>query len=106
MRYLVLAAVAAVAPIGAHAQMADLSVEIVEHFEDRTIKIVEHFEDERWQVIDSCSSSPTESIKIVEHFEDLQVRIVDHFPDRVVCIADADELDADTRRILGLTDDH
>ena len=106
MKYWVVAAVALGVPAVVQAQMADLSVEIVEHFEDRTIKIVEHFEDERWRVMEGCSSSPTESIKIVEHFEDMQVRIVDHFPDRIVCIADADQLDEDTRRILGLTDDH
>ncbi|QLC20929.1 hypothetical protein HFP51_01245 [Parasphingopyxis sp. CP4] len=104
MRYLVLAAALVTAPGAALAQMSELSVEIVEHFEDRTIRIVEHFEDESWQVVGECSSSPTESIKIVEHFEDLQVRIVDHFPDRTVCIADADELDEDTRRMLHLTD--
>ena len=104
MRYLVLAAALFIAPGAAQAQMAELSVEVVEHFEDRTIRIVEHFEDESWQVVGECSSSPTESIKIVEHFEDLQVRIVDHFPDRTVCIADADELDEATRRMLHLTD--
>jgi hypothetical protein len=104
MKYLVLVAAISLVPWSAHAQMADFSVEIVEHFEDRSIKIVDHFEDESWQIVGSCSSSPSEAIEIVDHFEDLRVKIVDHFPDRTVCITNADRLDEETRRLLHLTD--
>jgi hypothetical protein len=104
MKYLVLATAMCVGPVSAQAQIADVSVEIVEHFADRSVRIVEHFEDERWQVVGACSSSPDETIEIVAHFEDLRVKIVDHFPDRTVCISRADRLDGDTRRMLHLTD--
>lgn len=103
MRYLILAAAISVFPASAQAQIADVSVEVVEHFPDTTVRIVEHFEDERWQVVGECSNMPDMSVQIVEHFEDLKVRIVEHFPDRIVCISRADDLDNDTRRLLGLS---
>lgn len=102
--HLILAAAISVVPACAQAQIADISVEVVEHFADTTVRIVDHFEDERWQVVGACSASPDMAIEIVDHFEDLQVRIVDHFPDRTVCINGADRLDAETRRLLHLTD--
>ena len=104
MKYLVLVAAVFVVPCSAHAQIADISVEVVEHFADTTIKIVDHFEDESWQVVGECSTTPSMAVEIVEHFEDLRVKIVDHFPDRTVCINHADRLDSDTRRMLHLTD--
>ena len=104
MKTLVLAAAIFIVPGSAHAKIADVSVEIVEHFADTTVRIVDHFEDERWQVVGSCSSSPTLAIEIVDHFEDLRVRIVDHFPDQQICITHADRLDEDMRRMLHLTD--
>lgn len=104
MRYLVLAAAISIVSGSAYAQSADISVEIVEHFEDRSIRIVDHFEDESWQIVDSCSSSPSEAIEIVDHFEDMRVKIVDHFPDRTVCITNADRLNEDVRRLLHLAD--
>ena len=104
MKYLVLAAAISIFPSSAHAQVADVAVEIVEHFPDTQIRIVDHFEDEKWQVVGTCSSSPDMAVQIVEHFEDLKVRIVEHFPDRIVCITRSDSLDAETRRLLNLTD--
>lgn len=104
MKYLVLAAAIFIVPSTAHAQIADISVEIVEHFADTTIRIVDHFEDESWQVVGECSSSPTMAVEIVDHFEDLKVKIVDHFPDRTVCITRGDNLNADQRRMLHLDD--
>jgi len=104
MKYLVLAAAIFIVPSSAHAQIADVSVEIVDHFAETTVRIVDHFEDERWQVVGACSSIPTLAIEIVDHFEDLRVKIVDHFPDRIICITHADRLDEDIRRLLHLTD--
>lgn len=104
MKHLIpgLAIVVAAGP--AQAQIADISVEIVDHFPDTTIRIVDHFEDESWQVVGACSTTRDMAVEIVDHFEDLKVRIVDHFPDRIVCISRADRLDDDTRRLLRLTD--
>ena len=104
MKHLVLPAAISIAPGSAHAQIADVSVEIVEHFADTTVRIVDHFEDERWRVVGACSSSPTMAVGIVDHFEDLKVKIVDHFPDRTICITSADRLDEDQRRMLYLND--
>lgn len=93
-----------IVPGSSHAQIADVSVGIVEHFADTRVRIVDHFEDERWQVVGECSSIPTLEIEIVEHFEDLRVKIVDHFPDQQICITQADRLDEDMRRMLHLDD--
>lgn len=104
MKYLALTAAISIVSSSAHAQIADVAIEIVDHFPDTMVRIVDHFEDERWQVVGTCSSSPEMAVEIVEHFEDLRVRIVDHFPDRIICITRADGLDAETRRLLNLTD--
>ena len=104
MKYLVLAAAVSIVSSAADAQIADVAVEIVDHFPDTQIRIVDHFEDERWQVVGTCSASPDMAVQIVEHFEDLKVRIVEHFPDRIVCITRSDGLDAETRSLLNLTD--
>ena len=104
MKTLVLAAVLSIVPGAAHAQIADASVEIVEHFADTRVRIVDVFEDERWQVIGECSTIPTLKIEIVEHFEDLRVRIVDHFPDQQICITQADRLSEEVRRMLHLSE--
>lgn len=104
MNYRLLAAAISLIPVSGYAQIADVSVEIVEHFPDTTVRIVEHFEDERWQVAGECSSMPSMAIEIVDHFEELKVRIVEHFPDRIICITNADELNDDQRRALNLVE--
>jgi len=104
MKYWVLAAAISIVPSLAHAQIADVSVEIVDHFADTSVRIVDHFEDERWEVVGACSSIPTLAIEIVDHFEDLRVKIVDHFPDQQVCITNVDRLDEEMRHMLHLTE--
>ena len=90
----------------ARAQTVDFAAEVTSSFvADLSIRITSSFvADETWRVVGACSNRPNVRIRITSSFvADKSVRITNSFvADRSICITNANSLDEETLRQLGL----